>query len=167
MSVNIVLKIKEIPGESSIKGHEKEIDCLSWSWGMTQSSSAHLATGAGTGSADVHDLTITKYVDVATPNLHTACFNGSDVGPSVLTAIKVGGKSGNIDYVKILDVEARHHLGHQRGRARGGRWQAHRSLHREGEPELRHGEFRVHRAERGSVEGCQRILGRPEIAKKG
>lgn len=101
MAVNIVLKIKDIPGESAVKSHTGEIDVLSWSWGMTQSTSAHIATGGGTGSADVHDLTITKYVDAASPNLIARCFDGHDVGPATLTCIKVGGKAGPIDYVKI------------------------------------------------------------------
>jgi type VI secretion system secreted protein Hcp len=101
MGVNIVLKIADVPGESAVKGHVGEIDCLSWSWGMTQSASAHIATGAGTGSADVRDLTITKYVDSASPNLFARCFDGHNVGKTILTCIKVGGKGGPIDYVKI------------------------------------------------------------------
>lgn len=101
MGVNIVLKIKDIPGESAVKSHTGEIDVLSWSWGMTQSTSAHIATGGGTGSADVKDLTITKYVDSASPNLIARCFDGHDVGPATMTCIKVGGKAGPIDFVKI------------------------------------------------------------------
>jgi type VI protein secretion system component Hcp len=53
MAVTICLKIDGVEGESSIAKHEGEIDVLSWNWGMTQSASAHISTGAGSGSADV------------------------------------------------------------------------------------------------------------------
>jgi Hemolysin-coregulated protein (uncharacterized) len=100
MAVSICLKIGKISGESVIKGHEKEIDVLAWSWGLSQSASAHISTGAGTGSADVQDLHITKYVDAASPVLIQECFKGSDHKEATLTVKKVGGKTP-IDMVKI------------------------------------------------------------------
>jgi type VI secretion system secreted protein Hcp len=100
MAVSICISIGSIKGESVVKGHEKEIDVLEWSWGLTQSASAHVATGAGAGSADVRDLTIKKYVDAATPNLIQACFFGDDHKTAVLTVMKAGGKTA-IDMVKM------------------------------------------------------------------
>jgi type VI secretion system secreted protein Hcp len=100
MAVTICIKIGSIKGESSVKAHEKEIDVLEWSWGLTQSASAHLSTGAGSGSADVRDLTIKKYVDAASPTLLQECFYGTDHKEAVLTVMKVGGKSP-IDMVKM------------------------------------------------------------------
>ena len=100
MAVSICLKIGTINGESQIKGHEKEIDVLSWSWGLTQSASAHISTGAGSGAADVKDLAITKYVDAATPTLLQECFLGSDHKSAVLTVLKVGGKAP-VEMVKM------------------------------------------------------------------
>jgi type VI secretion system secreted protein Hcp len=104
MGVNIVLKLGDpmVKGESGVKGHETEIDVLTWSWGLTQSASAHIATGAGTGSADVSDLTITKYIDSASPTLHQECFLGSDFKTATLTCIKVGGKAGPVEFIKIV-----------------------------------------------------------------
>jgi len=102
MAVTICLKMEKVPGESSISEHKGEIDVLSWNWGLTQSASAHVSTGAGTGSADVKDLTITKYVDKASPNLIKNCFIGSDNGESTLTVMKVTGQGGkSIPVVKI------------------------------------------------------------------
>ncbi len=69
MAFKICLKIGDIKGQSATKGHTDEIDVLSWNWGLTQSASAHVATGAGSGSADVRDLTIKKYIDSASPTL--------------------------------------------------------------------------------------------------
>ncbi len=100
MAVSICLKLGTIKGESQVKGHEGEIDVLSWSWGLTQSASAHVSTGAGSGSADVRDLTITKYVDASTPTLLQECFLGSDHKTAVLTVLKVGGKAP-VEMVKM------------------------------------------------------------------
>src|SRR5512140_273389 len=100
MAVSICIKLGDIKGESMVKGHEKEIDVLEWSWGLTQSASAHVSTGAGTGSADVRDLTIKKYVDAASPVLLQECFYGHDKKEAVLTVMKAGGKTA-IDMVKM------------------------------------------------------------------
>lgn len=100
MAVSICIKIGSIKGESVIKGHEKEIDVLEWSWGLTQSASAHVSTGAGSGSADVRDLTIKKYVDASSPTLLQETFYGTDHKEAVLTVMKAGGKTP-IDMVKM------------------------------------------------------------------
>jgi type VI secretion system secreted protein Hcp len=100
MAVSICIKIGSIKGESQIKGHEGEIDVLEWSWGLTQSASAHVSTGAGSGSADVRDLTIKKYVDASTPTLLQECFFGNDSKSATLTVLKAGGKAA-IEMVKM------------------------------------------------------------------
>jgi type VI secretion system secreted protein Hcp len=90
MARSICIKIGNIPGESKIKGHEGEIEVLSWNWGLSQSASGHVGSGAGCGTADVKDLTITKLVDKASPTLIQECFKGSDQKEAVLTVIKAG-----------------------------------------------------------------------------
>ena len=50
------LQLDGVDGESSDHAHEKEIDVVSWSWGMTQSGSMHVAKGGGAGKANVGDL---------------------------------------------------------------------------------------------------------------
>jgi type VI protein secretion system component Hcp len=45
------------------------------SWGMAQSGTTHMGTGGG-GKVQVHDLSFTKYVDSATPQLMLFCANG-------------------------------------------------------------------------------------------
>jgi len=100
MALNICIKIGDIPGESNTTSHEGEIDVLSWKWGLTQSASSHVGTGAGSGTADVHDLTFTKYVDKASPALIQQCFQGSDQKEAVLTVIKASGEK-SLEFVKI------------------------------------------------------------------
>lgn len=106
MSVQIVLKLGDIKGESIVEGHKEEIDVVSWSWGITQTGSSHVGSGGGAGAADVHDLTITKYVDKASPNIAAFCYTGAPIPKdTILTCIKVGGgtpdKPNKVEFIKI------------------------------------------------------------------
>jgi type VI secretion system secreted protein Hcp len=99
MAVDILLKIEGVDGESKIQDHEDEIDVLSWSWGMTQSGSMHAGGGGGSGKVNVQDVSLTKYVDKATPNLMRACCNGKHLDSATLTVRKAGANA--LDYMKI------------------------------------------------------------------
>ena len=99
MSFKICMKIKKITGESVVENHAGEIDVLSWSWGLTQSATGQVG-GARAGTADVKDLTFTKYVDHASPTLIQECFAGDDQGEAVLTVIKGAGTNA-LEFVKI------------------------------------------------------------------
>ena len=92
MSVDMFLKIKGVDGESADSVHAKEIDVSSWSWGMSQSGTTHVGRGGGAGKVSVQDITITKYIDKATPNLIKACCNGKHFDEAVLTVRKAGEK---------------------------------------------------------------------------
>lgn len=99
MSFKICMKLNNITGESVVDSHAGEIDVLSWNWGLTQSATGQVG-GARAGTADVNDLTFTKYVDLASPTLIQECFAGSDQGQAVLTVIKGSGKDA-LEFVKI------------------------------------------------------------------
>lgn len=106
MSVQIVLKLGDIKGESIVENHKEEIDVVSWSWGITQTGSSHVGSGGGAGAADVHDLTISKYVDKASPNIAKFCYTGAPIpAKTILTCIKVGGgtpeKPNKVEFIKI------------------------------------------------------------------
>src|SRR4051794_41390706 len=49
------------------------IDVLAFSWGVSNSSTGSLGSGAGEGKANFNDLSITKLVDKASPMLFKAC----------------------------------------------------------------------------------------------
>lgn len=100
MAVDIFLKLDKIKGESQDGTHKDEIDVLSWSWGMTQSASTHGGGGGGSGKVSVNDLTITKYVDKATPNLMKWCCRGEHISEAVLVVRKAGGAKP-LEYLKI------------------------------------------------------------------
>ena len=99
MAVDIILKIEGVDGESVIQDHEDEIDVLAWSWGMSQSGSMHVGGGGGAGKVNIQDVSLTKYVDKASPNLMRACCDGEHLPEATLTIRKAGKDA--LDYLKI------------------------------------------------------------------
>jgi type VI secretion system secreted protein Hcp len=100
MAVDMFLKIDGVDGESKDKVHSKQIDVLAWSWGLTNSGSAHVGGGAGSGKVNVQDISITKWIDSASPKLVVACCEGSHYSQVLLTVRKAAGKAP-LEYVKI------------------------------------------------------------------
>lgn len=100
MAVDMFLKFSSIKGDSQVSGHEDEIEILGWSWGANQSGTMHRGTGGGAGKVSVNDLSISKYVDRATPNLWKLVCNGKHEDEAVLTIRKAGGDAP-VDYLKI------------------------------------------------------------------
>ena len=103
MAVYMFLKLGEVKGESRDKAHAGEIDVLAWSWGASNSGSAHVGGGAGAGKVNVQDLSITKYVDKASPEIFLACCNGQHIDSAVLVVRKAG--TTPLEYIKITMTE--------------------------------------------------------------
>jgi len=99
MAMDQFLKLDPLKGESRDKVHVGEIDVLAWSWGVSNSGSAHVGGGAGAGKANVQDISFTKYVDLATPDLLLACCNGKHYDQAVLVVRKAG--ETPLEYIKI------------------------------------------------------------------
>jgi len=99
MAVDMFLQLDGVKGESQDKVHTKEIDVLAWSWGMSNSGTAHVGGGAGSGKVNVQDLSFTKYVDSNSPNLMLNCCNGKHFKDALLTVRKCGGKP--VEYIKV------------------------------------------------------------------
>ena len=100
MAVDMFLKIDDIKGESLDAKHKDEIQVISWSWGMSQSGTTHDGPGAGAGKVNIQDLSFTKFVDKASPNLIKFCCSGKHFGQALLTVRKAGGDSP-VEYLKI------------------------------------------------------------------
>jgi type VI secretion system secreted protein Hcp len=100
MAVDMFLKIDTVEGESQDVKHTREIDVLSWSWGMTQSGSMQTATGGGSGKVNVNDVSITKWIDTATPVLMEYCCMGKHFDRAVLTVRKAG-TDDPVEYMKL------------------------------------------------------------------
>ena len=100
MAVDMFLKLEGIDGEAQDKAHAKEIDVLAWSWGMSQSGTMHTGAGGGSGKVSVQDISITKYVDSASPHIMTYCCTGKQFASAKLTIRKAGG-TAPVEYVII------------------------------------------------------------------
>src|SRR5688500_10936143 len=90
MAVDMFIKIGKLEGESKDTKHGKEIDVLAWSWGASNSGSAHVGGGMGAGKVNVQDLSFTKYIDKSSPDLMLACCNGEHYPEAKLVVRKAG-----------------------------------------------------------------------------
>jgi type VI secretion system secreted protein Hcp len=97
--VDMYMKLEGIEGESKDKGHEKEIDVLSFSWGATQAGTSGYGGGGGAGKVNVHDLSFTKHVDKSSSALFLHCCQGIHIKEAKLTVRKAGGEP--LEYLKI------------------------------------------------------------------
>jgi len=93
MPFDAYLKIGTIPGESTDEKHKDWIQILSYSHSMAQAGgNGASATGGRTaGSVDVHDFSVVKTLDKASPKLALACCNGEHL-PHVTVELCRAGK---------------------------------------------------------------------------
>ena len=85
------LKIDGIQGESQDATHTNEIQLYSVNFGVTNTGSGGFGTGSGSSKSNVHDMTFTKLVDKASPNLFIACATGKSIGNATVILRKAGG----------------------------------------------------------------------------
>jgi type VI secretion system secreted protein Hcp len=102
-AVDYFLKIEGIEGESQAKGHEKEIDIESFSWGVSQQGTSGVGGGSGAGRSVAQDFHFVKKSDKASANLMLACATGKHLKLAVLTARKAGGKQDDYLIFKLED----------------------------------------------------------------
>ncbi len=80
MASDFFLEIDGIKGESTDDKHSDWIEILNYSCGVSQPVSAASRTGGRTGGrADFQNFTITKTVDISTPDLMLHCANGKHI----------------------------------------------------------------------------------------
>src|SRR5919108_5685508 len=99
MAVDYFLKLDGIEGESVDKAHPKEIELLSFSWGVSQAGAHAPGGGAGAGKASFQDFFFTARVSKASPKLFLACASGQHVKSAVLTCRRSG--AGQVEFLKI------------------------------------------------------------------
>jgi len=92
-----------LKGESRDKTHAGAIDILAWSWGMSNSGTAHMGGGAGAGKVNVQDISVTKYVDASSAALMLACATGQHLDTADLIVRKAG--TTPVEYIKINMTE--------------------------------------------------------------
>lgn len=100
MAVDMYLKFSpEVKGESKDSVHTGAIDVLAWSWGASNSGTTHSGGGGGAGKVNVQDMSITKYVDLASATLLNAVSTGKHFTSATLTVRKAGGAP--LEYIVI------------------------------------------------------------------
>lgn len=99
MAVDMFLEIDGIKGESRDSKRKENIDVLAWSWGLSQSGSAHLGDGSGAGKVNVQDISFTKYIDSASADLLFASASGKHLKSAKLVVRKAG--TDPLEYLTI------------------------------------------------------------------
>lgn len=94
------IKLEGINGESKDSKHKDWIDVLTFSYGVSQSSSMFSGGGGGVGKASFDSLTFSHYVDRATPNLFKYCAAGKHIPKVEVSACKAG--DGSQEYMRVI-----------------------------------------------------------------
>lgn len=108
MSIHVYLELDGIKGESSAKGQEDKIEIMSWSHGFSQpTSSARGSTGSTVERAYHSDISVTKYIDIASDGIIKAIWSGNQIATASISCFRSDGNEENapIEYLKI-DLDA-------------------------------------------------------------
>jgi type VI secretion system secreted protein Hcp len=103
MATDYFLKLDGIEGESSQKGHENQIDLLSWSWGESNSGSSSDGGGSGSGKVSMQDFSFSMKINKSSPNLFKACASGAHIKEGTLTCRRAGKEPRPYLTIKFTD----------------------------------------------------------------
>jgi len=103
-AVDYFLKIKDIKGESQDDKHKDEIDVLSWSWAESNSGSHATGGGGGAGKVSMGDFNFSMQTCKASPELFTACAQGTHIGEATLVCRKAGKTAQEYLTIKMTDL---------------------------------------------------------------
>ena len=95
-AVDIFAKFGDIKGESTDDKHKDQIDVLSWSWGV--------ASARKRVTPCALEMTIEKYVDVATPSLMRRAALGQVMPSAQLAVRKAGVGASDFLVISMSDV---------------------------------------------------------------
>ena len=90
MASDFHIKFDGVEGEATHKDHKGEIELLSWSWDVTQTTGAATGGGSGRGKATPGEFVISHVYDKASPVLAKHCAAGKHFKDAKLTARKAG-----------------------------------------------------------------------------
>jgi len=101
MAGNLFLQIEGVSGECAEQQHEGWIDVLSYSEGMSSTSSVGYGGGAGLGTVSYNDMSIMCHLEKAIPNLMAGCADSKHYSTAKLHATKMGGDGKSWTYLEI------------------------------------------------------------------
>lgn len=94
---DMFLKLDGVVGESADAKHKGEIDVLAWSWGE---STGTARTNRGVApSACIQDLSLTKFIDSASPALIMNGMTGQ-VAPNAILVVRKAGEQ-QLEYLRL------------------------------------------------------------------
>jgi type VI secretion system secreted protein Hcp len=99
MAVDMFLELDGVKGESVDKTHKDKIDLLSWQWGLSNTGTFHHGSGGGAGKATFQDISVTKYIDAASPDIMLFCANGKHFAKGKIIVRKAG--ENPLEYLTI------------------------------------------------------------------
>ena len=102
MTIDTHIKFDGVEGEATHKDHKGEIEVLSWSWSVGNTSSL-AGGGSGKGKATPGDFHFMHLYDKASPVLAKKCAQGAHFPSVVVTARKSG--EGQKDFLKVTMKE--------------------------------------------------------------
>ncbi len=105
MAIDYYLKLDGVEGETKKKGHEKQFEIQSWSFGGSNPVSI---TGGGmsAGKVSFADITFTKSVDKATTKLLNKMATGDHFKEAILYCCKSTGEKTTQDFLVLTMKEA-------------------------------------------------------------
>lgn len=103
VAVDMFLKIEGVEGEATRRGHEGWIEIQAFNWGVSSAASAVTGASRAAGAPNFDDVSVTKYVDKATPPLAQACAEGKRMAEAEIVFYRAGSTvpAGSI---KLWDV---------------------------------------------------------------
>jgi len=105
MAANYFLKFTpDVPGESQQQGFEKQIEILSFSWGVSNAGGFSYAGGGGTAKANLQDLSVSYRQCSSSPLLMQYCASGKHLESARLTCLKAGEKQEKYLEITLTDV---------------------------------------------------------------
>jgi type VI secretion system secreted protein Hcp len=101
-STDMFLKLGDIKGESVDAKHKDEIDVLAWSWGESDGTAPARRNKTGLAVPDcIQDISLTKFVDAATPDVIMDAVSGRVVPNATLTLRKSTGTKSPLEYLVL------------------------------------------------------------------
>jgi type VI secretion system secreted protein Hcp len=94
------LQLDGVEGEAAADGFAKQIEVLSWSWGVSNPAAvAGAGTALSAGRASVGEIQLMKTTDTATPKLFQNAASGKHIPKGVLTMRREG--AGGFSYLRV------------------------------------------------------------------
>src|SRR5215831_587263 len=99
---DLYMQIDGLKGESTDSEHKDWIELLSFNHAITQPASATASSvGGGTTARCQHsDFSITKYVDLSSPNLYQVCCSGKHLKNVTIEMLRASGDK-RVKYMEV------------------------------------------------------------------